>query len=180
MLPSVRIIFGAAVRPDGSPSGVLRRRVEAALASARDDLDGLFLVTGAVGRFGPSEAVVMATLLEEAGVSPERILLEEAGTDTLSSALRCCEILEARRNGVGRILVCTSAFHAPRCRRLLRLLGVRASVATASRDRRGSRPLRHLYFVLREAPASVWDVTLVLLGRWIGRLRALDPPLGDV
>jgi len=123
----------------------------------------------------------MATLLEEAGVSPERILLEEAGTDTLSSALRCCEILGARRNGVGRIPVCTSAFHAARCRRLISLLGVRASVAPASRDRHGLRAPSPPLLRSQGSPRQrLGHVTLVLLGRATGRLRALDPPLGDV
>ena len=53
----------------------------------------LFVPTGGVGRFGPSEASVMAKLLAARGVSPGRILLEETATDTLSSARAvagCC------------------------------------------------------------------------------------------
>ena len=56
----VVVIFGAAVRPDGSASGVLRARVGAALAMGRLLVDPIYMPTGGQGRFGPAEATVMA------------------------------------------------------------------------------------------------------------------------
>ena len=82
---AVIVIFGAAVRPGGRPSTTLHRRVEAAAAFGARFADPLFVPTGGVGRFGPSEASVMAELLVSRGVPEERILLEETGTDTMSS-----------------------------------------------------------------------------------------------
>ena len=85
---AVIVIFGAAVRPGGRPSTTLHRRVEAAAAFGERFADPLFVPTGGVGRFGPSEASVMAALLVSRGVPRDRILLEETGTDTLSSVAR--------------------------------------------------------------------------------------------
>ena len=79
------LIFGAAIRPDGQPSTTLRRRVETALNCAKTHPDARFIPTGGIGRYGPSEASVMAGMLRESGVGSERILLEETATDTLTS-----------------------------------------------------------------------------------------------
>ena len=68
------VIFGAAVRPDGSPSPTLRRRVEAAAAFGAGLPAPLYVPTGGKGRHGPAESAVMEALLREHGVPPERIL----------------------------------------------------------------------------------------------------------
>ena len=44
------VIFGAAVRPDGQPSGTLRRRVEGAWQLATRPPPCKFIVTGGEGR----------------------------------------------------------------------------------------------------------------------------------
>ena len=119
------VIFGAAVRPDGRPSGALRRRVEAA-ARFGAALDApLFMPTGGVGRHGPSEAGVMAGLLREFGVEAGRIVLEETGVNTLGSVRACARLLRAREHR-GQVYAASSAYHLPRCLLLLRLGGVPA------------------------------------------------------
>ncbi len=50
------IIFGAGLRPDGTPTAALTHRIAAALAFGRGLPDTLYLPTGGVGRHGPSEA----------------------------------------------------------------------------------------------------------------------------
>src|SRR6185437_5140886 len=79
------IIFGAGVRPDGRPSATLHHRVDAAVALGRRLERPLFIPTGAKGRHGEAEAVVMARLLRESDVDNRQILPEETATDTLSS-----------------------------------------------------------------------------------------------
>src|ERR1700727_549370 len=46
------VIFGAAVRPDGGPSGTLRNRVAAAARLGSRFKRPLFIPTGGEGRFG--------------------------------------------------------------------------------------------------------------------------------
>ncbi len=117
------IIFGAAVRPDGSPSRTLRWRVEAALRRAATLDTPLFVPTGGVGRHGPAEAAVMTRLLREAGVPAARILVEPTAHDTLTSARACAGLL---RGHAGPVLAASSGYHLPRCLMLLRLAGIRA------------------------------------------------------
>jgi vancomycin permeability regulator SanA len=155
---SAVVIFGCAVLRNGEPSSMLRRRVDAAYAFERER--PLYVPTGGVGRHGPSEARVMARLLRERGVSEDRIILEETGTDTLSSARAVTRLL---RGHLGPVYVASSGFHQPRCVMLLRL---------ASLDARRSPPpppaanaFQRWYWRVRELPAIPYDALLMLTGR---------------
>lgn len=165
----VIVIFGAAVRPDGVPSQTLTRRVEAAAAFGARLPDPWYIPTGAVGRYGPSEASVMAQLLREAGVKPGRIVLEETGTDTLSS-VRAVRRLRLSRSLRGRLYAATSFYHLPRCIMLLRLAGIPARPATPPHFPASRAVLLRWYWRLREIPASLYDAGLILWLRATGRI----------
>ena len=161
------IIFGAAVRPDGSASPALRRRVEAAAAFGAGLPAPLYVPTGGQGKFGPAESAVMAALLRERGVPPGRILEEPTGTDTLSSVLACLALLRARGHAGSPVFAATSGYHLPRCLLLLRLAGLSASpVPPPGADPSWSR---RWYWRLREAPALPYDAALMLAARLRGR-----------
>jgi uncharacterized SAM-binding protein YcdF (DUF218 family) len=164
---AVIVIFGAAVRPGGQPSTAMRWRVEAAGAFGRRFAAPLFVPTGGVGRFGPSEASVMAGLLRRAGVPAHRLLLEETGTDTLSSAHAVVRLLRA--HGVtAPVFAASSRYHQPRCVLLLRLLGVPARAAGPPSVRAATGWWHRCYWWLREMPAIPYDAALALLLRWRG------------
>jgi uncharacterized SAM-binding protein YcdF (DUF218 family) len=155
------VIMGAAVRPGGAPSGALRRRVETALEAARGWPQACFLPTGAVGRHPPSEAAVMRELLVGAGVPPERIVLEEKGTDTLSSVVHCARILRAEPAPL-RVSVCTHDYHLPRCRLLFRAFGLRVEGVPLRGARAALGTRRWLVALAREIAGSPWDLALAL------------------
>jgi uncharacterized SAM-binding protein YcdF (DUF218 family) len=161
---AVIVIFGAAVRPDGRPSPTLRSRVEAAAAFGARFAAPLYLPTGAKGRHGASEALVMARLLRELGVPPDRILPEETGTDTLSSVRAVVRLLP----GNAQVYAATSNYHLPRCRLLLRLAGVAADACPPPPASGGF--WRRWYWRIREAAAIAYDAALGLhlrlRGRW--------------
>lgn len=160
------VIFGAAVRPDGSASPALRRRVEAAAAFGAGLRAPLYVPTGGEGRFGPAESTVMAGLLLERGVPPARILEEPTGTDTLSSVLACAALLRGRGHA-GPVSAATSGYHLPRCLLLLRMAGLPArAVPPPEAD---PALLRRWYWRLREAPALPYDAALMLAARLRGR-----------
>jgi uncharacterized SAM-binding protein YcdF (DUF218 family) len=164
---AVILIFGAAVRPGGRPSTTLRWRVEAAAAFATRFAAPLFVPTGGVGRFGPSEASVMAVLLAARGVPPGRILLEETGTDTLSSARAVTGLIRA--HGIAApVFAASSLYHVARCVVLLRVLGVPARAAGPPWVPAGSRWMTRCYWWLREVAALPYDIALAV----ILRLRA--------
>jgi uncharacterized SAM-binding protein YcdF (DUF218 family) len=156
------------VRRDGRPSGALRRRVEAAAAFGARFADPLYVPTGGVGRFGPSEASVMARLLVERGVTPANIVLEETGTDTLSSARAVAAVLRHREISAP-VFAASSLYHLARCLLLLRLLGIRAHAAAPPIVPAASRWWLRCYWWLREVPALPYDVALALLLRLRGQ-----------
>jgi uncharacterized SAM-binding protein YcdF (DUF218 family) len=162
---AVIVIFGAAVRPGGRPSGTLRRRADAAASFGARCANPLFVPTGGVGRYGPSEASVMATLLAAKGVLPSRILLEETGTDTLSSVRAVVRLLRAHCPDAP-VRVATSGYHLPRCQLLLRIAGVPAQACPPPPP--AENPWQRWYWRLREVPAIPYDAALALLLRLRG------------
>lgn len=165
---AVIVIFGAAVLPDGRPSTTLRWRVQAAAAFGARYPEPLFLPTGGIGRFGPSEASVMAGLLREFGMPDRRLLLEETGTDTLSSARAVARLLRSRHI-TAPVFAASSLYHLPRCLVLLRLLGVPARAALPPAVPAATHWWRGGYWWLREVPALPYDAALALLLRLAGR-----------
>ncbi len=163
------VIFGAAVRPDGGPSTTLRRRVAAASAWAAHLPAALFIPTGGIGRFGPSEASVMAGLLRRDDHANWSVVLEETATDTLSSVRAVRRILLAL--GDDRpVYAATSGYHLPRCVLLLRLAGIRAHWCPPPAAPAAAGFWLRWYWRLREVPAIPYDAALVLGLRLAGRL----------
>lgn len=161
------MVMGAGVGEDGSPSGALRRRLEAALAFGRNSSNPIYLVTG--GRRGrrPAESEVMEAYLRAAGVPDERIWTDDESTDTLSSITRCAQIIKAR-NGGASVMVCSDRYHVPRCRWLFRLLGVPTRFALMPSGREANGTVRWTYYYLRETVAFPVDTLILLLRRaWV-------------
>jgi uncharacterized SAM-binding protein YcdF (DUF218 family) len=163
------VIFGAALRPGGTPSNALRRRVEGAYRLGRTLRDPIYLPTGGVGRFPPAEALVMHDLLLGLGARPEQIILEDAAHDTLSSAVNCAAILRMRGD-VGRVFACSSRWHIPRCRMLLRAVGIAAEAAPMPPELPILGISSWLWYCMREAAAFPYDAIAI---RW--HRRAIDP-----
>ena len=163
------VIFGAAVRRGGRPSRILRRRVSAALAAGRKLPDPLYVPTGGVGQFHPSEAEAMRRVLRTRGIPDARILPEETATDTLSSVRAVRRILRARRFH-GTVHVATSAFHLPRCLILMRAAGYRVRACPPPGAPASRLLWKRWFWRLREVPALPYDLALLLALRLFRRL----------
>lgn len=159
-IDAIIVIFGAAVRRDGTPSQTLRHRVGAAARFGRRFARPLFIPTGGKGRYGPPEAAVMAELLQAAGYAPGQMLREESGTDTLSSA--CAVTRLVRRLAPAPVYACSSAYHLPRCLVLLRLAGLMARACPPPESPASTHWWMRWYWRLREAPALPYDALLML------------------
>jgi uncharacterized SAM-binding protein YcdF (DUF218 family) len=155
---AIIVIFGAAVRPDGGPSGTLRHRVAAAARFGARFKRPLFIPTGGKGRFGDPEAVVMARLLREAGFADEMIVKEATGTDTLSSVRAVKRLVR----GGCPVYACSSAYHLPRCVLLLRLAGIAVRPCPPPIVPAATSVWRRWYWRLRETPALPYDALLML------------------
>lgn len=157
------VIFGAAVRPDGSASPALARRVGYAAAAAQADPRIDLFLSGGVGRYPPSEAAVMAMLLDGAVTAERRVLDEESG-DTLQTVRAAARY--ARRHGYTALQTCTDAYHQPRVRMLFALMGF--ATRPVPIVARGTRQLQAKMWA-RECAALPYDAVAGLAAAWRDR-----------
>lgn len=157
------VILGAAVRPDGKASPALLRRIEGGRTLALKHRDAKVFCSGAVGRFGPSEASIMAEVLTSSGVAADRLVLDEASRDTLQTGLAAARYIRA--HGLDGAIVCTDSYHVLRSRMILWALGVRTldGAVPAGVPQMGARAW--LRMRLRELPAIPYDGVLALVKR---------------
>ena len=163
----VLIIFGAAVKPGGRPSGALRDRALAAVAFGKRFEAPVYLATGGLGEHPPTEAEAIRKLLLEAGVEDRFIVLDETATDTLSSVRACASMVREMGHN-GAVYAVTSAYHLPRCVLLLRLAGLAARAAPPPASSASASFRKRWWWRLREVPALPYDAGLLVISRLRG------------
>ncbi len=121
----VIIVLGAQVKPDGTPSVALERRLTAALESY-DEHRQTVIVCGAQGANEPApEGDVMREWLIARGVLPEDVVAETASFNTRENLRYAKAIMEHR--GLSKALVVTSDYHVARALALCRQEGIDAT-----------------------------------------------------
>lgn len=159
------LVLGAGVKDDGSPSDVLRDRLDVALSLYRAGRVDRILVSGDHRARSYDEPNAMRRYLEANGVPPEAIFMDHAGFDTYSSVWRAKHVFRAER-----VIVVTQDFHLPRALYVARSLGMAAEGASA--DRRVYRSIAWLH--VRETVSRTKAVLDVAIAR---RPRHEGPPI---
>ena len=147
---AVIVILGAAVWRDG-PSPTLRRRTAHGAALYHKGLARIVMPCGGPGRFPPSEAEAMVTLLRAAGVPSEAILPEARSTNTRENIRFAKALLD--RIGETEVILVSDAYHLPRARSIARRAGL--SATTSAPPMSGARLWPQFKGWLREIPALV-------------------------
>ena len=129
-LPEVResdviIVLGAQVKPDGSPSEALRRRMVAALEAYREKRQIIIVCGAQAGTEPRAEGDVMYDWLLEQGVPQEDVVRETASFNTRQNLEYARAIMEHR--GLSQALVVTSDYHVARALELCRQVGISAT-----------------------------------------------------
>jgi SanA protein len=150
------VVLGAGLRDDGSPSDVLRDRLDESLALYRAGRVGRIIVSGDHRTAAYDEPNAMRAYLEANGVPAELIFMDHAGLDTYSSMWRARHVF-----GATRIVVVTQEFHLARAVWCARALGMKAE---------GSAADRHVYrgiawLQVREVISRTKAVVDVTVGR---------------
>jgi SanA protein len=122
------LVLGAGVRDDGSPSDVLRDRLDEALALHRAGRVTKIIVSGDHQSAHYDEPNAMRAYLEANGVPAAAIFMDHAGLDTYSSMWRARHVF-----GASRIVVVTQRFHLARAVWCARSLGMEAEGSAADR-----------------------------------------------
>lgn len=145
------IVLGAAVWA-GTPSPVLRARLDHSLLLFQNKQVTRIVVTGGVGRGdNMSEAEASAEYLISKGVPAEAILLEQQGRSTYES-LSAAAVL-AKDANITRVLLVSDPFHMLRSLKMAQDLGLEAYASPTLTSPISTRPLEEQFYMLREAIA---------------------------
>jgi SanA protein len=144
----VAIVFGAGLRRDGTPTAILRDRVETAVHLYFDGKVQKILMSGdnRFDYYNEPEAMRQYALL--LGVPPDAIALDYAGRRTYDTCYRARAIF-----GIESALLVSQKFHLPRALFLCNMLGVEAVGVQANQRPYRERAL--LIWNLREQLATV-------------------------
>ena len=147
------LVLGAGVRADGSPSDMLRDRLEYALDLYRAGAAPKILMSGDHGRKEYDEVNAMKDYALAAGVPSEDVFMDHAGFSTYVSLYRARDVFQARR-----VLIVTQEYHLYRALYIAQALGLEAwGVAADPQPYRGQ-----LYREFREVLARDKDFFLCL------------------
>jgi len=126
----VAIIFGAGLRRDGTPTAVLRDRVETGARLYFDGKVEKLLMSGDSQITAYSEPESMRQYALSLGIPDQDIVLDPAGKRTYDTCLRAKSIF-----GLERALLVTQKFHLPRALFLCNTLGLKSQgVEAANRN----------------------------------------------
>ena len=145
------VVLGCAVRSDGSPSPMLRERLEMAASLYQEGASDLVYVSGDHRSDDYNEVAVMQRCLMEMGVPEEAILLDHQGLNTRMTIEHTKEIF-----GEAPVIFVSQRYHLYRTVFLARREGIEAYAAAS--DTR--RYLGQFYRDLREVAARTKDLLL--------------------
>lgn len=144
----VAIVFGAGLWRDGSPTPVLRDRVQTAAQLYFDGKVEKLLMSGDNRFIEYNEPEAMRQFALSLGVPDEDIVLDYAGRRTYDTCYRAKEIFK-----VDSPILVTQAFHLSRALYTCRALGMEAIGVKA--DTQVYQRSSLLYWQLRELPATM-------------------------
>jgi len=144
------IVLGAGVNGD-VPSLSLKNRLDAALEYAEEYPQSKLIVSGGQGPGeNISEAECMRRWLEERGVEPERIIMEERAASTEENLKFSQEIIAAEGGDPeGRVAVVTAEYHLCRAKKMAEELGMEPLGVAAHT----TNPVLMVNYFVREAVA---------------------------
>ena len=148
------LVLGAGVKPDGTPSLMLRDRLERALELYEAGVADRFLMTGDHGRENYNEVQAMKDYVMAQGVPEDKIFMDHAGFSTYESMYRARDVFD-----VECPVIVTQPYHSYRAVYAARKLGLDACAAPNRRD----KYTKSWLFGLREIAARDKEVVNLMV-----------------
>jgi SanA protein len=148
------IVFGAGLRRDGSPTTILRDRVETASSLYKQGKVEKLLFSGDNSNLDYNEPGAMKDYALQLGIPEKDVILDYAGRRTYDTCYRAKEIF-----GLQKALLVTQPYHLPRAVFTCNMLGLESSGVYA--DNYPYRKLSLGFWNLRELPATLvafWEI----------------------
>lgn len=156
------LVLGCQVRPDGSPSLMLRDRLDRGLALYEAGAAPKLLVSGDHGQTEYDEVNAMKRYVLDAGVDSRDVFMDHAGFSTYDSVYRAKAVFQARR-----VLIVSQEYHLYRALHIARSLGLEAwGVGAEGEQYRGQtiRELREIAARVKDAVKCVFKPDPTFLG----------------
>jgi SanA protein len=150
----VAVVFGAGLQRDGTPTAILKDRVETAVKLYKTNKVKIILLSGDNRFVEYNEPGSMREYALSLGVPDSAIVLDYAGRRTYDTCYRAKHIF-----GVEDAILVTQRFHLPRALFLCSQLGM--SVTGTSADIRSYSKRSAIIWTVREIMATstaIWDV----------------------
>ena len=150
----VAIVFGAGLRRDGTPSLILRDRIDTAIDLYNKGLVSKILVSGDNRFVDYNEPGSMYIYALSKGIPPADVIRDYAGRRTYDTCYRAKAIFQ-----VTNAILVTQAYHLPRAVYLCNHLGVTTQGVTS--DLSYYTPMSYAVWTAREWIARVgalWDI----------------------
>lgn len=149
------VVLGAYVHPDGTPSDLLRDRLDSAIALYKANAAPKIIMSGDHGTTSYNEVQGMKRYAIEQGVPAEDIFCDHAGFSTYDTMHRAKSIF-----GAERIIISTQTYHLYRALydaqgQGLDALGVPSDLHSYQQQ---------IIWDIREAPARTKDMLMTLFG----------------
>ena len=146
-------VLGCGVRPDGSPSDMLRDRLETAYLLYEAELSDYILVSGDNGKIDYNEVGVMKEYLVNKGIPEGKIYMDHAGFSTYESLYRAKAIF-----GVEKMILVTQKYHLSRALYIAYDRGIDAVGVGADFHIYRGQEFRDLREVLARVKDFIWCV----------------------
>ena len=157
------MVLGCGVHPDGSPTGMLRDRMNQGISLYQAGVSDRLLMSGDHGRENYDEVNRMKQMAVDAGVPSSAVFMDHAGFSTYDSMYRARDIFQVKR-----MVVVTQNYHMYRALYVARSMGIDAYGVSAWSPRYGgqlkrdlrellARPKDLLYTIVRPAPTYLGD-----------------------
>jgi SanA protein len=164
----VAIVFGAGLYRDGTPTPVLKDRIDAAAGLYFAGKVEKILMSGDNRYANYNEPGAMQAYAISLGVPQSDIVLDYAGRRTYDTCYRALKIFDVRE-----AVVVTQSFHLPRALYTCNALGMEAIGVAA--DIREYKLSSLAYWNLRELPATLTALVDVHLARPLPVLGQAEP-----
>lgn len=141
------IVLGALVRNNGTPSDMLRDRLDVAIALYKMGVSDRILMSGDHGRTGYNEVGIMKKYALEQGVQEEHIFMDHAGFSTYETMVRAKEVFLTESH-YKRVIVVTQKYHLHRALYIANSIGLDAYGVASDLHTYGGQTARDVREVL--------------------------------
>lgn len=118
----VAVVMGTTANLDGTPSRWLQTRLDKAIEVYNEGLIRWIIASGGREDNGVFEGSVMGEYLVSNGIPSTRVIIDNEGVDTFSTARNVAEIMKIR--GWTSILVVSQFYHIPRVKLAFHRFGI--------------------------------------------------------